>query len=39
MAKEKKAIITIKKGTMNLQVDRNELIEVSETHEIGRAHV
>jgi len=33
MAKEKKAIVKIVKGSMKLEVDRNELIEVSETHD------
>ncbi len=33
MAKEKKAIVKIKKGTLHLEVDRSELVEVSETHD------
>lgn len=33
MAKEKSVKIVIKKGTLNLEVDRNELIEVNETHD------
>lgn len=33
MAKEKIAKVIIKKGTLNLEVDRSELVEVSETHD------
>jgi hypothetical protein len=33
MAKEKNAKILIKKGSMNLEVDRSDLVEVSETHD------
>ncbi len=33
MAKEKNVKILIKKGSMNLEVDRSELVEVSETHD------
>ncbi len=33
MAKEKNVKILIKKGSMKLEVDRSELVEVSETHD------
>jgi hypothetical protein len=33
MAQEKKVKVIIKKGSMNLEIDRSELVEVSETHD------
>lgn len=33
MAKEKNVKIIIKKGSMHLEIDRSELVEVNETHD------